>query len=321
MTHTWLISSGGRRGALVKILRGTPRGTVSRVVVADASPAMSAAGRLSDQAELAPKVRDPEFIPEMLRLCKKHDVARVVPTIDPELSVYARHRADFSAVGTDVLVSAPEVVRLAEDKWELFKWLRSQGFPTVRTFERTLFNPQSIQGPVIAKPRGGSSSIGIVRESRAADLRLEQLSDDYIIQERATGVEVTVDFAVSREGVFLGAVPRRRLEVRAGEVSKAVTLRAPALEELVRELARSLEGAYGVLNLQVFVEPSTQDIKVIELNARVGGGYPLSDKAGAGFFNQLALNSNEPLDNWKANLVMLRYDEAAFFESHELGVL
>lgn len=319
MTFTWLVSSAGRRGALVRILNELPLRGGCKVVATDASP-LSSAGRLADDFEIVPRIGDATFIPEMVRLAGHFGIDCIVPTIDTELATFALHRGQFRAAGTDVLVSSPDVITLASDKWKLFEWLTRAGFPTVRTFELTGFEPADLTGAVVAKPRGGSSSIGVIRAGSASDLPTDGLTDDYIIQERAQGVEITVDFAVSRSGRFLGAVPRRRLEVRAGEVSKGVTLHLPVVEQLVRDFAAALPGPYGVLNLQVFYEPASRSVSIIELNARVGGGYPLTHEAGADFFTQLATGGDAEQFHWRENLVMLRYDDAVFYQA-DLGVM
>jgi carbamoyl-phosphate synthase large subunit len=58
--------------------------------------------------------------------------------------------------------------------------------------------------------------------------------------------------------------------------------------------------------------------KVIEINARFGGGYPLADHAGAHFAKWLLEEvSGLPAschDNWHSGVLMLRYDEAIFVD-------
>ena len=81
-------------------------------------------------------------------------------------------------------------------------------------------------------------------------------------------------------------------------------------------------GAYGALNVQVFVagdvhEPAS--LAVIEINARYGGGFPLSLEAGADFprwmlEELLGLPTTASPDDWRSGLVMLRYDAAVFVD-------
>jgi len=295
----------------VRLLQEQPlQDEKSRVVATDVS-LLSAAGRLADEFEQVPRVRDPEFISRTLEIALRHNVGVIIPTIDPEIEVYANHRDTFTDQGIDVWVSTPEVARLGWDKWTLYTWLREQGLPTVETFEVVGLPDGGLQGPVVAKPRSGSSGIGVVIADSADMLDIDGLDESYIVQSKAPGFEVTVDFAVGLDGKVLAIVPRRRIEVRGGEVSKGVTVEYPAVIDVARDVASRLPGAYGALNVQVFYEPATGEINIIEINPRFGGGYPLAHLAGANFFDALLRDGRgEHVDelNWDAGTLLLRYD-------------
>ncbi|WP_373457650.1 ATP-grasp domain-containing protein [Microbacterium murale] len=307
----WLLSSAGRRGSLVTLLQQQPLHVErSRVVATDVS-LLSAAGRLADEFEQVPPVRDPEFISRTLAIAVEHNVGVIIPTIDPEIEVYANHRDVFSQQGIDIWVSSPEVTRLGWDKWSLYRWLRERGLPTVDTFEVTDLPEGSLTGPVVAKPRSGSSGIGVVIADSIELLDLEGLDESYIVQSKAPGFEVTVDFAVGLSGRVLAIVPRRRIEVRGGEVSKGVTVDYPAVIDVARKVANQLPGAYGALNVQVFYDPAGGEINIIEINPRFGGGYPLAHLAGANFFDALLRDGRgEHVEElkWEAGTLLLRYD-------------
>ena len=103
--------------------------------------------------------------------------------------------------------------------------------------------------------------------------------------------------------------------MRAGEVSKSVTVRHTEVIAVVRRLVEELPDAFGALNVQCFVDGD--DVRVIEINARFGGGFPLTLKAGADFprwllEEHLGLPSTVETDGWADSLVMLRYDAAVF---------
>ena len=74
---------------------------------------------------------------------------------------------------------------------------------------------------------------------------------------------------------------------------------------------------YGILNVQIFFDPDSGEMNIIEVNPRLGGGYPLSHEAGADFISAL-LRSDQGdacVVRWEPGTVMLRYDEAAFYQS------
>ena len=310
----FLVSSAGRRGALVQILKGIARDLGGgKVMAIDASP-MSAAGHLADHFEIVPRINSGDFVDSVLEVASRNHIDVIIPTIDPEISLYAESRERFAQRRIDVWAPSLSTANLGFDKWALFNWLRANSIPTVETFEATDPTWKLIDGPVVAKPRSGSSSVGVICAASIDELPAG-LSEDYIVQRMATGVELTVDFGVDRAGNFLGAVPRQRLEVRAGEVSKGVTVRVPEAERITELLAAELPGMYGVANVQMFFDEDSGTANVIEINPRFGGGYPLAHAAGADFVTALlepAPVSTRPKLEWSSGMTMLRYDSAIF---------
>jgi carbamoyl-phosphate synthase large subunit len=311
-----LVSSAGRRGALVAILRRALAnlGLDGPVVASDVS-GYSAAFHLADRGLLVPRQSDPGFVDALLELCEREAIRLVVPTHDGELPPLAAARDRFAAIGTTVSISDPATVAIGRDKARTHAWLTAEGFPTVRqgTVTDVLADAGSWRWPLVAKPREGSAGIGVLRCQSVADLP----EGDVVVQEIAPGDEHTVDVLVRRDGRCPVAVPRRRLEVRSGEVSKGVTVRHPALEDLAKRLAEALPGAFGVLNVQVFA--AGDELRVIEVNARYGGGFPLAYEAGARLpewtIEELLGRPSTLADDWRDGLVMLRYDDAVFVDA------
>jgi carbamoyl-phosphate synthase large subunit len=144
---------------------------------------------------------------------------------------------------------------------------------------------------------------------------LTQTSDGCVVQEIAAGREFTINVYVNRSGECICAVPHWRMEVRAGEVSKGITVKDRRLMDLARAVAEALPGAYGPLNIQCFMD-EFGTIRIIEINARFGGGYPLAHRAGGRFTDWLLAELDGKrlsyCDDWIDDLAMLRYDEAVF---------
>jgi len=67
---------------------------------------------LSDKWFKAPRVTSDGYIDYLKQLCLEHDIGLMVPTIDTELQLLARHRHEFAEFGTHLIVSAPELVAL-----------------------------------------------------------------------------------------------------------------------------------------------------------------------------------------------------------------
>ena len=326
---TVLISSAGRR---VELLRGFRRALASlgldgRVIAADASW-YSSAFHDADEAFVVPRLDSGEFVPALLALCEKQQVDLVIPTIDTEMAAWVEGRDRFAAIGTTVALSGAGVVDIAADKQLTHEWLVANGFPTVgqASPEAVLAEPAAWTFPLIAKPRFGSAGIGvgIVRDADELAVAVGRPElGEMVVQTLAAGREHTIDVLADRDGRCVCAVPRRRIEVRSGEVSKGVTVRSPRLQDVAARICAALPGAFGTITVQVFVDgdpdDEAADLAVIEINARYGGGFPLALEAGADFprwqlEELLGLPSTAAPDHWRDGLVMLRYDAAVFVD-------
>jgi carbamoyl-phosphate synthase large subunit len=321
-----LISSAGRRVELMQAFHEALRdlGIRGAVYATDCSgeaPAM----RLAERAWRVPRCHEPCFAPELLELAARENISMIVPTIDAELEPLSVCRQSFLERDTFVSVSAPETVMISVDKALTHTWLVANGFPTVAqsTPDDVLRAPAEWTFPLIVKPRFGSASKGVHYVRSVDELRLWHESEPgLIVQSVAEGSEYTVNVYVNAEGKCVCAVPHRRIEVRAGEVSKAVTVKNRRLMQLARDIAETLPGARGALNIQCFLSADGA-INVIEINARFGGGYPLAHRAGAPFTNWLVEELvGRPVtgkfDEWLDDLVMLRYDQAVFQPGYEI---
>lgn len=326
---TVMLSAAGRRVGLLKLLRRSVEelGLEPRILATDITRS-SAAFHVADMSRIVSRYSDPGCLDELLELCRTMRVRLIIPTIDPDLPFYAERRARFEAIGTRVMVSDPETIRICNDKKSTYDWLVRKGFPTVRQIDADRLLADGKAGwefPVFVKPRGGSSSVG-ARPVRGADeLALAIRDGEYVAQQIAPGVEYTVDVYVDAAGCCRCAVPRLRMETRGGEVTKGMTVRAEPIAELARRVAEALPGARGVLNIQIFHDPATGALNVSEINPRFGGGYPLTHEAGApmarwAIEEALGRPLTATADRWTSGLVMLRYDEAVFVRSDVAGV-
>lgn len=320
---TILVSSAGRRVSLLRSLREATidLGLRPRIIACDTdwtAPAM----HVADAAVIVPFCTDADFPGVVTELAARESVDLVVPTIDPELAVWSSLRHRLAAAGTTVAVSGPQTVAIAADKRRTHEHFQRNGIACPRQAApvEALGDRDSWRLPVIVKPAFGSASAGVQRVDTWAQLEtfVDVTAHDetpFVVEECAPGVEHTVDVYVDRTRRAHCPVVRRRLAVRAGEVSKAQVIRDAAIECLVRKIAESLPDAFGALNVQVFVDKTA--VLAVEINARFAGGYPLTWRAGGRYGDWLirgvAFDAAPPasvaIDD---RLLMLRWDEEVF---------
>ena len=313
-----LLLSAGRRVALMECFRNDAAalGIDLRVLAADAKPELSAACALANSAHAAPRCTEPEYESFVLQLCKQEGIDLVVPTIDTELLALARIPDALARQGTRALISSEAVVLLARDKLRTAEVLSSAGIRTPRTVSLDKFDRDdpAWAWPLFVKPRAGSSSMGVnvITYDQANALPREA---DLVVQERLVGAEYTVNIFFDRGGALKAVIPHLRIETRAGEVSKADTVRSAAIENIGWALQGVLDGARGPLCFQLIDQPDRGPV-VFEINARFGGGYPIAHHAGAAFTKWLIEEEaglpSSTNNEWRDGVRMLRYDAAVF---------
>lgn len=321
-----LFSSAGRRVALVRAFRRSLErlGVEHRLVSADMKR-NAPAGFVVDTAELVPRVTAPGYLDAMAEICERHRIDLVVPLIDPELPVLATARGDFASRGTTLLLSDPASVAIGADKRDTHAFFVEAGIdtPAILDFDEVLADDHAAY-PFLVKPADGSSSVGVtvVRDRDELAFYRPRVRNA-ILQELVRGQEYTLDVLADFEGRVRCVVPRARIETLAGEVSKGVTERHPAIVEGGRRVVEAMPGARGCITVQCFLTPEG-DVRFIEINPRFGGGFPLSYEAGAdfpGWICQWLLGEDPAIDPeaWRDGLVMLRYHDAVFVDRDRIS--
>ena len=314
-----LFTSAGRRVALIQNFKESLArlGISSRIVTTDLKK-NAPASFIADIHELVPKVTDYRYISIIKDICEKYQIKLLVPLIDTELNIISLHKQDFEALDVTVMVSSYETNKICFDKRNTYNFFKTVGIPTPEILHpEEILADSEAKYPFLLKPTNGSSSIGVTRITNATELEFfNHYVPNAIVQELVVGEEYTLDILVDFQGQVRCVVPRLRMETRAGEISKGITVKNPALIAAGKKVVELLPGARGCITVQCFLTPS-EEIKFIEINPRFGGGFPLSFQAGADFprwIIEMTLGK-EPdisIDDWQDSLAMLRYDDAIF---------
>jgi carbamoyl-phosphate synthase large subunit len=281
---------------------------------------LSPALQLCDKGFLVKPVTHAGYIRQLLSIVKTNKVKLLVPTVDLDLKVLARNKPKFAAAGCRVLVSSPDVVDICQDKRKTYRFLLKNGFDTPFTLTvADALSKKKLPWPCFLKPWDGYASRGnAVVNNRKELLFFGKKIPNAICQEFITGAEHTCDVYVDLNMKVRCVVPRKRIEVRAGEVSKGQVVKHPGIMNEAARLVETLRAGPGVITLQLFLTPD-DEVKFIEINPRFGGGVPLSIKAGANFpkwilQELLDRKTNIRFDGFEDNLIMLRYDSEVWLE-------
>lgn len=310
-----LFCAAGRRVSLIMQFKDAMQelGISGKIIAADAGN-MAPASYVADEMVKVLRVDDPNYVANLLDICVKYKINLLTSLIDTDLILISEHRQEFEDIGVKLLLCSPETNTISFDKKKTYEFFVQNGIDTPYTMNEKEIGNLTVQDfPVLLKPWDGSCSIGVHKVENTEDLQFYlETVENAMVQEFISGGEYTVDVYVNFDGQVKCAVPRKRLEVRAGEVSKALTVRDQLIIDKTVGLVERLPGALGCVTVQCF-KTSDDKIKFIEINPRFGGGFPLSVHAGANFpkwiIQELAgLNCEANFEGWEDNLLMLRYD-------------
>ncbi len=311
MNMNVLLTSVGRRAYMVKYFQEALHGD-GEVHVCN-SDDRSVAFQYADKRVVSPLIYDKNYIPFLLDYCKENQIQMVVPLFDMDLPVLAGNKDKFSAIGTAVIVSKPEFVEICNDKWKTYVFLTANGFRTPKTYLKLEDVKRALSGgeiryPVIVKPRFGCGSIAVSVAQDDRELEsyeylvrnkiqnsylkyMSAVSEDKLIyQEMLNGQEYGIDVINDLNGGFRNAIVKKKLAMRSGETDIAETVRNDRIFSVAEKLA-AVSKHIGNMDCDFCV--CGQDIYILELNARFGGGYPFSHIAGC--------NLPEALVKWCKN--------------------
>lgn len=223
-------------------------------------------------------MKDPGYIQNLLDICEADHIDLLIPTIDTDLLVLSENKEKFEAIGTRVMISDPDKIRICRDKNNTSQFFVDCGLHAPMPVNN--WKEYKSGFPAFIKPKDGSSSINAFKVENEEELEVYAGQvEDYIVQPFVSGKEYTIDIFCDWNGNPISIVPRERLQVRAGEVLKTQICMDQTMIEESKALCKAFKPC-GPMTVQLIRDAAGVDW-FIEINPRFGGGAPLSMKAGA----------------------------------------
>lgn len=313
-----LILSAGTRNKVVQYFKKELDGK-GRVIATDCSN-LAPAVYDADAFYLVPRITAPGYLDEILEICKKEKITGVFSLIDPELSMLAKERERFLAVGATPIISDYDLVETCFDKYRMYELLCKMQIPTGKCYidKERFYQAQAsgeISYPVFVKPVRGSASLHINKAGGREEIEvLYDLYDDLMIQEYMDGQEYGADVYIDMiSGKCTSIFVKKKVKMRAGETDKSVSVKDERLFELIRGFVEEC-GFRGMIDIDIFEIGGQYYIS--EVNPRFGGGYPHAYACGvnmaASVVRNLAGQENKvEIGNYLENICMMKYNEIA----------
>jgi carbamoyl-phosphate synthase large subunit len=201
-----------------------------------------------------------------------------MPSSGYDIYQYSANKVKLLKLGALPVVSDIKTMKICRDKIQTFNYLSKK-------FELpfTTLDYKKVKGfPLIAKPRYGKGSKGIVKINNENELKYVRFnSENLIFQEYLPGTEYTIDVLSDMECEPILAVPRIRVETRAGISTVGTIVKDENISETCKSIAKYLK-IRGPCCIQM-KESNDGILKIVEVNPRMGGGTIFAALAGANF--------------------------------------
>lgn len=297
---------GAAAPAGINTIKSLKMANFSGKIVATDSTSLSPGFFMAEVNEILPEADAHYYLQRLYEIVKKHNVGILMPSSGYDIYPYSENREALAKIGATAVVSDRDALEICRDKILTYKKMSGKynlPFTTADASKVKSF-------PVIAKPRYGKGSRDVIKINNEADLKYVASNfGNTIFQEFLPGVEYTVDVLNDMNKKPIIAVPRIRLQTKAGISTKGRIVRDADLEINCMNIARDAR-IRGPCCIQM-KESSEGQLQLVEINSRLGGGTIFSTLAGANFPKMILdlLQGTEIMPPKISEITVVRYYE------------
>ncbi len=221
---------------------------------------------------LAPAISEDMWLEKLIDIIRDKNIRLLFIGVDFELPLFAKFRQRINAeTGCEVFVSDERIIRIGNDKYLTYEYLRDHDFYHPLTYLPGDIGP-GLKFPCMVKPRVGTTSRGVYKVDSLAELN-EKLPGikDPVVQELIGNMETEYTCGVVfMEGELKARIALRR-KLKIGHTFEAFHDHAtpPVIYEYISEVAHDLQ-PFGACNFQLRLDDKGIP-KIFEINPRHSG--------------------------------------------------
>lgn len=246
-----------------------------------------------------PYCDDENYIVCLFSICQKEKVDVLIPCNTKELLRLSSCLDKFESIGTTVLLSPLQGLKIANDKVKTFVHMKKNGYPVptqIFTADPKIVRLLMEKHPkkfFCVKEKDNCGGRGFARIDNGNDIDFH-FKDGVkkIVQEYLTGDEYTVDLLMDHGNCIVG-IAKQNLQMTNGVAQSSVVVDKPELIELCKNFAESLS-LHGCIGFDL--KYSKEGIVyIIDCNPRMTATISLCKQAGVNMpYYALKQALNEP---------------------------
>ena len=290
-----LFTSVGRRYYLLDYFRKNIDKKIK--IISSNSSHYTSAKNHSDFFYLSPKISSNSYIKFIASIIKRHEVKLVVPLIDIDSKKLSKNVNIINKLNA-ILISPPyKIVSIITDKYKLYKFLIKNDFRTPKTYISkndflSNLKKKKIKFPIMLKPRYGTSSILTIKAKNLSQLNLfykyllKKIDHQYfnernhrkkiVIQEYIEGTEYGLDLLNTIGKNYHSHLLKEKIKMRNGE-TEICKISNKNISTMCKKISRAILHNFLV---DIDMIEMSKKFYIIDINPRIGGGYPFTHTAG-----------------------------------------
>lgn len=240
---------------------------------------------LCQEAYLSPYAASERFLPWLYAMCAGKHIDIVFSGVEEVIEAIAPHKQELlKKTGAVFRSSTPDLLEIGNDKLLTCRWLREHGFRAPdycaadnREAVRTLRKRHGY--PLIAKPRRGKGSGGVLVIEEDEALERTAGLKDYVIQEYVgdSSREYTVGCYRALDGYMPPPIVMRRT-LKNGMSWKTEVVESKEIQETAARICAAF-GPDGPFNIQLRLDRDGSPVP-FEFNVRFSGTTPIRSHFG-----------------------------------------
>jgi len=267
-----------------------------RIITADMS-ALATGLYAGHKAYIVPACNSEKYLEKLEEIFEAEKINHYFPGTDVELEFCAIKKNYIEKTfNVNTIISNVDAVRIADDKYLTFNFLKNNNFYHPQTFLPEEIKFQKLEYPLIVKPAIGCRSIGVSIVKNESELNSRLNTEKGLIIQELVGTsddEYTCTIVIVGKKVSEVMILKRVL--RSGDTFRAEPIKSEKLSNYVTEIALKLN-INGSCNFQLRIDRNGIP-KVFEINCRFSGTTP--------FCSQLGLN---PVEFYLKNFMNIDYE-------------
>lgn len=260
-------AGGGVGQSIIKSLYGTNY----RVIALDGETLGVGLYAVSTSYKI-PYANHSEYIDTLLNICQQEKIDLLFPGLDIELEILSKNINKFKEIGTTVVVSNLNVVKISNDKQYMYDYLTKINAVVPFTIPFTQVKIEDIEYPVIFKQMvDGARSQNVflvksINEFKSIISSIKSPLSNFIVQEYIEGDEYTCG-TINLDSKCKGAIVMKRI-LRDGDTYKCFSVKDEIIEKAIKNIADEIK-PFGACNFQLRIKNNIPYI--FEINARCSG--------------------------------------------------